>query len=68
MWEGEPPPAPTPLSQVVARCWNMLSNGSGGIDWQGLPLAVELFGIEDVEALIEGLLVVKTHRPEVEED
>jgi hypothetical protein len=46
----------------------MLSNGSGGIDWQGLPLAVEMFGIDDVEALIDGLLVVKTHKPDVQED
>jgi hypothetical protein len=45
----------------------MLSNGSGGIDWQGLPLAVEMYGVDDVEALIEGLLVVKTYKPEVEE-
>jgi hypothetical protein len=68
VWEGEPPPAPTVLSLLVSRCWNMLHNGSGGIDWQGLPLAVEMFGVDDVEALIEGLLVVKTHKPEVEED
>ena len=58
---------PTPLSQAVSRCWNMLSNGTGGIDWQGLPLAVEMFGVDDVEALIEGLLVVKTHKPDVED-
>jgi len=68
VWEGEPPPVPTPASQSVIRSWNMLSNGSGGIDWQGLPLAVEMFGIDDVEALIDGLLVVKTHKPDVQED
>ena len=68
MWEGEPPPVPTPLSRQVIRCWNMLANGSGGIDWQALPLAVELYGVDDVEALVEGLLVVKLHKPDVAED
>jgi hypothetical protein len=68
VWEGEPPPEPTPDSSIVARCWNMLSNGSGGLDWQGLPLAVEMYSVDDVEALIEGLLVIKTHKPDVAED
>lgn len=47
----------------------MLQNGSGGIDWTGLPLAAEYFGVDNVEALIDGLLVVKAwKRPEDELD
>lgn len=41
----------------------MLGNGMGGMDWAGLPLACELFHVTDVEALLQRLLVIKTHRP-----
>lgn len=41
----------------------MLANGMGGMDWAGLPLACELFGVTDVEALLQRLLVIKTHNP-----
>jgi hypothetical protein len=47
--------------------WNMLQTGMGGIDWQGLPTAVEFFGIENVEALIDGLLTIKGHKPPKED-
>lgn len=35
----------------------------GGIDFNGLPLAVALLGIEDIEAFIDRLMVIKTHKP-----
>lgn len=44
--------------------WNALTNGSGGLDWAGLALMVELFDVADVEALIERLLVIKSHKTE----
>lgn len=43
--------------------WNYLHNGHGGFDWAGLPLVVALLGIDDVEALMHRLLVIKTHKP-----
>jgi hypothetical protein len=43
--------------------WNYLHNGHGGIDWAGLPLIAAVLGVEDVEALIHRLLVIKTHKP-----
>jgi hypothetical protein len=35
----------------------------GGLDWAGLGLMVEMFGIEDVEGLIQRLLIIKSHVP-----
>jgi hypothetical protein len=40
----------------------MLSNDQGGVDWSGLPLAVNLFCITDIEALINHLVVIKLHK------
>ena len=41
----------------------MLANGSGAIDWAGLPLVCELLGVKDVESLIHRLTTIKNHRP-----
>jgi len=41
----------------------MLANGSGGIDWAGLPLACYLYAVADVELLIRRLLIIKLHDP-----
>lgn len=41
----------------------MLSNGSRSIDWSGLDLAVELYGVADVEGLLARLLVIKSYTP-----
>jgi hypothetical protein len=35
----------------------------GGVDWAALPLAVAHIGITDVAAVVERLLIVKTHKP-----
>lgn len=45
------------------RAWNLLANGMGGFDWQGLPIVCTMLGVRDVEMLIERLLVIKTHKP-----
>lgn len=37
-----------------------MHNGHGP-DWAALPLACEWFGITDVQALIQRLLVIKQH-------
>lgn len=48
---------------LAMRCWNLLANGMGGIDWAGLPLAVEWLGVTDVDGLIHRLQVIKAHKP-----
>jgi hypothetical protein len=40
---------------LALQVWNLL----GGIDWSGLPLAAEMFGIEDVEQLVRDLVTVR---------
>lgn len=57
---------PQPLSDsnaLAIRIWNALCNGMGGLDWSGLPLQVELHGVQDVEALCDALLRIKLYRP-----
>ena len=62
-YRGEAPPEATDGDLLAMRTWNMLANGMGGLDWAGLPLAVALFGIDDVEGLLYRLQVIKSHRP-----
>jgi hypothetical protein len=50
------------------RAFNLMSNGMGGIDWNALPLAVVMYGVHDVEALIDRLMIIKTHKPHRGED
>lgn len=57
----------TPRFQRAISCWNMLSNGMGGIDWNGFPLALARFGVDDLETLMDDLNVIKTHKPDDEE-
>lgn len=40
----------------------MLSNGMGAIDWAGLPVVVEMLGIDDVEMLLERIQTIRSHR------
>lgn len=67
-YRGEDPPEATDDDLLAMRTWNMLANGMGGLDWAGLPLAVALFGIRDVEGLLHRLQVIKQHRPPDERD
>lgn len=48
---------------IAHRIFAALANGMGGLDWPGLPLFVGLYGVQDVEALVDRLLVIKLHRP-----
>jgi hypothetical protein len=67
VYEGEAPPQPEPGDAEAIHVWNMLQNGMGGLDWSGLPVALEVVGVDDVEALIARLMVVKAHKPPKEE-
>lgn len=40
----------------------------GGLDWAGLPVVVELLGVEDIEALLLRLATIKHHSPPEEQD
>jgi hypothetical protein len=51
-----------PDEHLAITAWNLLANGSGGIDWAGLPVVAELLGLMDVEMLLWRLLVIKRHR------
>jgi len=33
----------------------------GGLDWQALPIAIELFGVADPELLIHQLVALRNH-------
>lgn len=62
-WEDEEPPTGSAADAQAIQAWNALTNGTGGIDWAGLPLVAELLGIDDLEDLLHRLLVIKLHRP-----
>ena len=49
---------------MAIAVFNALENGMGGLDWSGLSIHAELYGIEDVDMLIHRLHVIKGHRPE----
>lgn len=48
---------------MAIRAWNLLNNGQGAIDWAGLDLVAALLGVQDIEALINRLLIIKSHKP-----
>lgn len=48
------------------HAYNLLANGSGGIDWAGLPLICEYLGITEIEPLIHAIGVIKSHEPETD--
>jgi hypothetical protein len=49
---------------MAVRAFNMLANGRGGIDWAGLPVVSAFLAVDDVEALIDDLETLVTHKPE----
>jgi hypothetical protein len=48
---------------VAILVFNALENGMGGLDWSGLHIQAEFYGIEDVDMLIHRLHVIKGHKP-----
>lgn len=43
--------------------YRLLANGSGGIDWAGLPLVAGWLGVQDVGGLMQRLVAIRMHRP-----
>ncbi|MDY0748502.1 hypothetical protein SNE35_28640 [Paucibacter sp. R3-3] len=41
----------------------MLATDYGSIDWSGLPLAVAIYGVVDIEGLVMRLQLIKSHKP-----
>lgn len=65
---GESPPDPTDDDATALHAFALLANGMGGLDWAGLEVVVAHLGIDDVGALVDRLLVIKTwKRPEAPE-
>jgi hypothetical protein len=51
-------PASTPDGAAIAcKVWQML----GGLDWLGLEIAAERFGVDDIEVLITQLETIRDH-------
>lgn len=48
---------------MALRCFAMIANGTGGVDWSALPLAAAYYGAQDMDALIGAMLAIKLHRP-----
>ena len=63
-YEGEEAPTADPLHTVAIEGFQMLSNGTGGIDWAGLPIVAALLGVADLEAFARHLITIKTYRPD----
>lgn len=57
------PPQADDGDRIAIRAFNLLANGTGGIDWAGLPVVVELLGVEDIEDLLHRLEVIRMHKP-----
>lgn len=51
-FEPMPPPAKASISVAV---WNIL----GGLEWSGLQVAAEMFGVEDIDALVRDLVTIR---------
>ena len=67
-FEGETPPDPNPAHFLALRAWRLLSNGMGGLDWAGLPIVAASLGIDDPQKLIDRLLVIRSYRPDDNDD
>ena len=62
-YEGEEPPQADPLDTVAIRCWNLLADGQGGLNWAGLELVAAWLGVDDLDGLLQRLQVIKLHKP-----
>lgn len=62
-YEGEAPPTFEPQHSLAAQGWQMLGTAQRDIDWAGLPYAVELLRVPDVETFIRQLLTFKHYKP-----
>jgi hypothetical protein len=64
--EGAEPLQPDADEAIAIAVFNALKNGQGGIDWAGLPMVLEWFGVADVAGLLQRLLLIKSYRKPAE--
>lgn len=60
--EGDEP-AQSADDSIANRIAQLAANGSGGYDWRGVEILAEVYGVQDVEMLIERLAVIKAYEP-----
>lgn len=65
--EGDVPES-TRDDEIAARIARLAANGMGGYDWRGVELLAEVFGVQDVEMLIERLGVIKAYESPNQQD
>ena len=67
-YEGEHAPTASHADHTALRTWNLLANGTGGIDWSGLPIVAAHLGIADIGGLMDRLEVIKLHKPPADQE
>jgi hypothetical protein len=55
-------------SRLAIKGFNLLTNGMGGMDWAGLPVVVELLGIDDVEQFLWNILTIRSDPGDEDDD
>jgi len=63
-WDGEKDPQSSPEYDLALTAWNYLCDKNQGIDWSGLPYVIEKLAVEDIDALMDHLLAIKTYKPQ----
>jgi hypothetical protein len=49
---------------LALKAWGFLANGSGGIEWSGLPVVAAHLGITDLDGLMHRLYTLRTYQPQ----
>ncbi len=63
VFEGEDSPLCDDAEALALRVFRLLANGSGGINWAGLPYVCTWLGITDVDALFYRLEQIRSYQP-----
>lgn len=58
------PPPISPENKVAIQIWNVL----GGLEWAGLEIAAEKYGVDDPGGLIDSLVLIRKTMDEKEAD
>lgn len=58
------PPPISHESRTAIQIWNVL----GGLEWAGLPVVAEMYGVDDPAGLIERLVLIRDTLAEKEDE
>lgn len=61
-YEGEDQPQATEHDQTAFLLYRLMANGMGGVDWSGLPFLCGWLGLQDVEAVMQRLVMIRMYR------